>query len=243
MRSEITYEDKDVIVIYKPAGLATQTAKVGQPDVVSELKKHLAAETARRPAPPYLGIVHRLDQPVEGLLVFAKHKKAAAELTRQLRGQGTEGENLLNKQYYAVCCGKPLKAEGQLVDYLAKTAEGKAAVVPEDAPGAKRAVLHYKVLGTASAEDGAQVFLADVRIDTGRFHQIRAQMAHAGMALLGDVKYGGGAATELSRRLGVRTVALCAYRLSLRHPVSGETLTFTVRPRGSVFSRFDRLPT
>lgn len=237
MQSEITYEDKDVIVIYKPAGLATQTAKVGQPDVVSELKKHLAAETARRPAPPYLGIVHRLDQPVEGLLVFAKHKKAAAELTRQ------GAENLLNKQYYAVCCGKPLKAEGQLVDYLAKTAEGKAAVVPEDAPGAKRAVLHYKVLDTASAEDGTQVFLADVRIDTGRFHQIRAQMAHAGMALLGDVKYGGGAATELSRRLGVRTVALCAYRLSLRHPVSGETLTFTVRPRGSVFSRFDRLPT
>lgn len=236
MEPEILYEDKDIIVINKPAGLATQTAKIGQPDVVSKLKKHLASKSSGQ---PYLGIVHRLDQPVEGLLVFAKHKKAAAELTGQLRGQEPGGENLLNKHYYGVFCGKSAKTEGRLVDHLVKTTEGKAAVVRENAPGAKRAALHYKVLCTAAAEDGTHVSLADIRIDTGRFHQIRAQMAHAGMALLGDAKYGDEAVMECSRRLGVMTVALCAYSLTFRHPVSGKPLQFTIRPRGGIFSRFD----
>lgn len=239
MEPEILYEDKDIIVINKPAGLATQTAKIGQPDVVSKLKKYLASKASGQ---PYLGIVHRLDQPVEGLLVFAKHKKAAAELTGQMRGQEPGGENLLNKHYYGVFCGKPDQSEGRLVDYLVKTTEGKAAVVRENAPGAKRAALHYKVLCTAVAEDGMPVSLADIRIDTGRFHQIRAQMAYAGMALLGDAKYGDEAIVERSRRLGVKTVALCAYCLAFRHPVSGESLQFTIRPRGGSFSRFD-LPT
>lgn len=236
MEPEILYEDKDIIVINKPAGLATQTAKIGQPDVVSKLKKHLASEASGQ---PYLGIVHRLDQPVEGLLVFAKHKRAAAELTGQLRGQEPGGENLLNKQYYGVFCGKPDETEGRLVDYLIKTTEGKTAVVRENAPGAKRAALHYKVLCTEAAEDGMPVSLADIRIDTGRFHQIRAQMAHAGMALLGDAKYGDAAVMERSRRLGVKTVALCAYCLTFRHPVSGESLQFAIRPKGGIFSRFD----
>lgn len=236
MEPEILYEDKDIIVINKPAGLATQTAKIGQPDMVSKLKKYLAPEASGQ---PYLGIVHRLDQPVEGLLVFAKHKKAAAELTGQMRGQEPGGENLLNKQYYGVFCGEPDQSEGRLADYLAKTTEGKAAVVRENIPGAKRAALHYKVLCTAAAEDGMPVSLADIRIDTGRFHQIRAQMAHAGMALLGDAKYGDATVVERSRRLGVKTVALCAYRLAFRHPISGKPLQFTIRPRGGIFSCFD----
>ena len=236
MEPEILYEDKDIVVIYKPAGLATQTAKIGQPDAVSKLKKHLASEASGQ---PYLGIVHRLDQPVEGLLVFAKHQKAASELTGQMRRQEPGGENLLNKHYYGVFSGKPNVAEGQLVDYLVKTTEGKAAVVPENAPGAKRAALHYNVLYTVAAEDGMPVSLADIRIDTGRFHQIRAQMAHAGMALLGDAKYGDAAVMERSRRLGVKTVALCAYCLAFRHPVSGEPFRFTIRPRGDIFSRFE----
>lgn len=236
MEPEILYEDKDIVVIYKPAGLATQTAKIGQPDAVSKLKKHLASGGSGQ---PYLGIVHRLDQPVEGLLVFAKHQKAAAELTGQIRRQEPDGENLLNKCYYGVFCGKPDRTEGQLVDYLVKTTEGKAAVVPENAPGAKRATLHYNVLYTVAAGDGMPVSLADIRIDTGRFHQIRAQMAHAGMALLGDAKYGDAAIMERSRRLGVKAVALCAYGLVFRHPVSGEPLQFTIRPKGDIFSRFD----
>ena len=125
MRTEILYEDKIIMVIRKPAGLAVQSAGIGQPDVVSELKSHLAKlpDTGRLgpgKGEPYLGIVHRLDQPVEGVLVFAKEKKSAAVLTKQLSA-GT-----LNKQYYAVLCGYPDASEGELVDYLRK--EGSVAV-------------------------------------------------------------------------------------------------------------------
>ena len=124
MRTEILYEDKIIMVIRKPAGLAVQSARIGQPDVVSELKSHLAKlpDTGRLgpgKGEPYLGIVHRLDQPVEGVLVFAKEKKAAAALTKQL------SDGTLNKHYYAVLCGYPAVAEGELVDYLRK--EGSVA--------------------------------------------------------------------------------------------------------------------
>ena len=142
MKTEMIYEDKDLLVIRKPAGLATQSAGVGQADVVSELKNYLA-RTSGSKGQPYLGIIHRLDQPVEGLLVFAKNKNAAAALTKQLGGQ--ENSGLLNKQYYAVICGKPLSKEGQLVDYLMKE-DNLAKVVtgqPSQSAQAKKAVLQY----------------------------------------------------------------------------------------------------
>lgn len=230
MRTKIIYEDAHIIVAHKSAGLATQTAKVGQADMVSELKNYLAA--AQKGKPPYLGIIHRLDQPVEGLLVFAKNKQAAAALTKQL-GNGT-----LNKQYYAAICGKPSAEAGELVDYLYKdmVKEGKALVVTgrqQDYPDAKKAVLQYRIIKELSTEP--PIFLADIHIDTGRFHQIRTQMAHAGMPLLGDSKYGTEASKELSWELGVRNVALCAYAIDLLHPVSGKKLCFTAEPEGKAF--------
>ena len=165
--SRIIYEDDQVLVYHKAAGLATQSAKIGQPDVVSELKKYLAGQGAgagtdsngagakgvqgrgttngnKTVTEPYLGIVHRLDQPVEGLLVFAKTKAAAANLTKQLEAGS------LNKQYYATVCGKPEAEAGELVDYLLK--EGNLAkVVSQDTPGAKKAVLQYKVMQSTVA--------------------------------------------------------------------------------------------
>ena len=147
MKTEILYEDNSILVIRKPAGLAVQSAGIGQPDVVSELKSHLAKlpDTGRLgpgKGEPYLGIVHRLDQPVEGVLVFAKEKKSAAVLTKQLSA-GT-----LNKQYYAVLCGYPDASEGELVDYLRK--EGSVAVAvtgrEKNFPDAKIAKLHYSIL-------------------------------------------------------------------------------------------------
>lgn len=242
MKTEMIYEDKDLLVIRKPAGLATQSAGVGQADVVSELKNYLA-RTSGSKGQPYLGIIHRLDQPVEGLLVFAKNKNAAAALTKQLGGQ--ENSGLLNKQYYAVFCGKPSDKEGVLVDYMYKGTDGKAVVVKkksvtessEGQRGAK-AVLHYRILQTVIISTGEELSLADINIETGRFHQIRAQMANAGMALLGDVKYGDEETKECSAKLGVRTVALCAYKLSFIHPVSGETLSFETKPETKGFSFF-----
>lgn len=228
MRTKIIYEDAHVIVAYKPAGLATQTSKVGQADMVSELKNYLSA--SQKGKSPYLGVIHRLDQPVEGLLVFAKTKQAAAVLTKQL-AQGT-----LNKQYYAVICGNPTAEEGELVDYLYKDAAGKAVVVTgqqEQYPEAKKTVLQYRILKKLSTEQS--IFMMDIHIDTGRFHQIRAQMAHAKMPLLGDSKYGNEESLACSREKGVRNVALCAYSVVLNHPITGKELSVQVEPEGKAF--------
>lgn len=232
--SKIIYEDEQVLVYHKPAGLATQSAKVGQPDVVSELKKYLAAKGTqgagdtkatksgagkasgtKSGAEPYLGIVHRLDQPVEGLLVFAKTKAAAAHLTKQLEAGS------LNKQYYATVCGKPEAEAGELVDYLLK--EGNLAkVVSQDTPQAKKAVLQYRVV------ESADISRLDIHIDTGRFHQIRAQLAHAGWPILGDSKYGTVKSLEISRRQDIRNVALFAYKLEFIHPKTGKKCEYNI---------------
>lgn len=247
MRTEILYEDKDILVVYKPAGLAVQTARAGQPDVASELKNYLAST--------YLGIVHRLDQPVEGLLVFARHQKAAAALTRQLQKQ--DGEGSLHKQYLGVLWGWPDAGEGTLVGEMYKDAAGRAVVLDcagkvqgekgggKSFPGnaaagtAKKAVLHYKILAGREVDGDSRakgICLAEITIDTGRFHQIRAQMAHAGHPLLGDMKYGTEDSCRLSGHLQVKNVALCAYKLDFIHPVTGEILCFQVEPRGRAFS-------
>lgn len=231
-KMRVVFEDKEIIVVYKPAGLATQTAKIGQPDLVSEIKNYSHAS--------YLGVVHRLDQPVEGLLVFGKTKEAAAALTKQL-GQGT-----LNKQYYAVICGRTEPESAELVDFLYKTKENRAELVPSEQAaewGAKKAVLQFKILEKQDilldADDGkATIALADIHIDTGRFHQIRAQMAYAGMPLLGDGKYGDERSRDISRKLGVRNVALCAYTLELCHPVTGKRMVFAAAPSGMIFEKF-----
>lgn len=248
MQTQIVYEDEAVLVIRKPAGLATESAGIGQKDVVSELKNYVAKKNPGKM--PYLGVVHRLDQPVEGLLVFAKTKKAAENLTAQL-GKGT-----LKKEYLAVVCGKVPENTGRLVDYLAKEkgmavvkdaadaqsekdadaqAKKDADVQSEKAadPQAKKAVLTYM----KKAETEKFTLLA-VQIETGRFHQIRAQLSHAGFPILGDEKYGSEESKELSREKKIRFTALCAASLSFRHPVTGKTMAFTQTPQNPAFADF-----
>ena len=240
MQTQIVYEDEAVLVIRKPAGLATESAGIGQKDVVSELKNYVAKKNPGKM--PYLGIVHRLDQPVEGLLVFAKTKKAAEDLTTQL-GKGT-----LKKEYLAVVCGKVPENTGRLVDYLikvngmavvkdaadAKTEKDVDAQAEKAAdPQAKKAVLTY----TKKAEIEKFTLLA-VQIETGRFHQIRAQLSHAGFPILGDEKYGSEESKELSREKKIRFTALCAASLSFRHPVTGKTMAFTQAPQNPAFADF-----
>ena len=230
MQTKIIYEDAHILVAHKPAGLATQSAKVGQPDMVSELKNHLAKQgNKEKSGAPYLGIVHRLDQPVEGLLVFAKTKEAAGKLTAQLAG-GT-----LNKQYYALVCGKPGEESGELVDYLRKDGNLAQISTAQDKE-AKKAVLQYKVLSGKELEGGGYCTLLDIHIDTGRFHQIRAQLANSGWPILGDGKYGSEVSINLSKGLHIRNVALYAYRLELKHPITGKVLEVTIEPTMQLLS-------
>ena len=245
MRSKIIYEDNDILVIQKPAGIAVQTAQVGRIDVVSELKKYLGKN-------PYLGVIHRLDQPVEGLLVFAKNPKAAANLSAQLTKED------FCKEYLAVVCGKPETDSGELVDYLVKDGSVARVCVPGEVqstgqnPGQengkvtggakadvpKRAVLHYERKETQEIA-GEEISLLKIRLETGRFHQIRVQLSHAGHAILGDTKYGSEKSRQVSAEAGVRNTALCAYRLCFRHPVQKKVLEYVVTPVGEAFAGFE----
>lgn len=232
LKTTIIYEDRHILVCCKPSGLAVQTARVGQQDMVGELKNYLKS--------PYLGIVHRLDQPVEGLLVFGKTREAAESLSGQLTG-GT-----LNKEYYAVVTGTTVLGNGILVDDLVKdAASGAARIVTGHKPlpsGAKKAVLQYRVAECVPCAVGqvqnVLLSLLTVHIDTGRFHQIRVQLAGAGSPILGDQKYGNSLSRNVSGELGIRYPALCAYHLEFRHPVDGRHMRFEIEPQGEAYAFF-----
>lgn len=235
MKKYIVYEDRDILIAYKPAGIATQTARLGQQDMVSELKNYLSGQPQYRgKGEPYLGLVHRLDQPVAGILVFGKTKEAAASLSRQI------AEGKLHKYYYAVIYGRPEKEKGTLRDYLYK--DGKtnmSCIVAEDFPQAKKARLSYRCVNTLMAlEMQEEISLMEIELFTGRHHQIRVQMAHAGMPLLGDSKYGSEEDKEFSRQIGVKNVALCAFRLQFIHPATGKNMKFERMPEEEIFLPF-----
>lgn len=213
----IIYEDPHILVCHKPAGMAVETKQLNQKDLESILKNYLSESSDGKSV--YLATVNRLDQPVEGLILFAKTKKAAAELNRQLT------QNLITKEYIALLSAIPKQAEGTLKDYLLK--EGKrnlSSVVSPGTENSKLAELSYQLLNTD--ENTACV---RIQLKTGRHHQIRAQFAHMGCALLGDIKYGGTQAANL---------CLCSFHLSFIHPVTHKNMDFSVCPDNPMFSKF-----
>lgn len=211
---EIIYEDTDIIVCRKPAGLPVQSARIGASDLESVLKNYLARSGRSN---PYLAVIHRLDQPVEGLLVFAKTPAAAKNLNRQLTGSG------FGKYYLARVCGVPSPAEGTLENYMVRDGRTNTSrICAKDTPGAKLARLHYKTEKVFAKTDSVTSLLK-IRLDTGRHHQIRVQMAHIGCPLAGDRKYGDGESAE--------SLGLCAYRLEFRHPSTGENMIFKLPGR------------
>lgn len=267
-QNRILYEDQDIIVWHKPAGIATQTSRTGQADMVSETVNYLVHmqrdsvpekggsggwRNVKAQKVPYVGVIHRLDQPVEGILVLAKNKSAAAALSRQITEEQTE------KYYYAIVGGHHYKKEGVLEDYLLKDGRtNTSSVVPPEVKGAKRAVLHYEILaeGVAESETGAErcegencgdseapvtykIALARIRLYTGRHHQIRVQMSSAGMSLLGDYKYADAKAIRISEQMQIKDIALCAYWLSFLHPGTKKRMEFRIKPEGRSFLRTD----
>ena len=226
MQLEIIYEDKDILVCFKPAGVATQTAKFSNQDMVSLLKNYLAKQTGSKS--PYVGVIHRLDQPVSGLLVFGKNQKAASLLSKQIQ----DGD--ANKDYIALCEGTLEEKNGTLVHYLEKDSETKLAEVvseeeynklykEQDGTSHKKAILGYEV-----EKEFGDSSIIKVHLQTGRFHQIRAQFSYIGHALLGDTKYGTVMSREISMKKRINKIALCAYRLVLKHPVTGKEMEFVL---------------
>ena len=233
-KPELLYEDTELLVCHKPAGMATQSARVGSMDVESFLKNHIYQTTKK---PPYLAVIHRLDQPVEGILVFAKTPAAAKELNQQLQS------HQFRKDYRAFVSGTVPTKSDTLTDYLVK--DGKtntSAVCNAKTPGAKKAVLEYQVVSdtanasTANASSEASpkaTFLStytqlEIHLQTGRHHQIRVQLAHLGCPILGDKKY------DPAQKPNVfsdrRQIALCAFHLEFRHPKTKKQMTFTIEP-------------
>ena len=205
----ILYEDIDIFVLYKPSGLAVQSARPSVPDMMSMLRSELM-ERGERSA--RLGLVNRLDQPVEGILLVGKNEKAAADLNRQIQDHiHTE------KWYQALVCGKLSPKEGTLVDYLLKDGRTNTSrIVPEGTKGGKRSVLRYETLQEREGKS-----LLRIRLLTGRHHQIRVQLAHAGAPIAGDLKYGAADAGQL---------CLCAFKMTFLHPRTRERMSFEVEP-------------
>ena len=211
MSLEILSEDEEILVCHKPSGVPVQTAKLGAMDLVSEIRNYLKS--------PYLGVIHRLDQPVQGILVFGKTHSAAKELNRQLQVSGGFG-----KYYQAILCGEPGERTGVLEDYLVKDAKTNTSRVcrPTEV-GAKRARLFYEVLETF-AHAGQIYSLVNIKLDTGRHHQIRVQMANMGCPIWGDTKYG----QQKQNQGSWQKIALCAYRLEFEHPKTKKPMQFAV---------------
>lgn len=233
MNYKIIYEDKDIIVCHKMAGVPVQTGKIGAIDLVSELKNYLMKSAKEKPVKePYLGVVHRLDQPVEGVILFAKNQAAAGALSKQL----TTG--IMNKCYYAVAAGVPDKGkeQGTLTDYLMKDNKTNSSFVTTKDKG-KESKLEYTFINQVAAGDKTYA-LYDIHLLTGRHHQIRVQMANANLPLLGDKKYGSDFSSALSTELHVKNVALCAYKSEFTHPLTKKKMEFKIHPEGQIFQQF-----
>jgi len=254
VRSKIIYEDEEIIVVHKPAGLAAQTSKIGEQDVVSEMKNHIASENKEKQdhkkqnrlsqGTPYIALINRLDQPVEGIVLLGKTENAARELSRQIQ------THEMVKKYYAVISGKIPMEEKTLIDHMRKNPKTNMSEIVENSKekDVKRAELTYQVLEYVDNKieigmDCVQytASLADITLKTGRHHQIRLQMAHAGMPLLGDGKYGSRESIELSRKIRQREIALCAYHLSFVHPGTKKKMDMEIKPEGALFHIFPRI--
>ena len=164
----ILYEDDQIIVVEKPAGIESQSSRTFEPDMVSEVKKHINSLSPKK-GDPYVGVIHRLDKPVGGILVFGKTKEAAGALSKQISEHQTE------KRYLAVVCGKPVENFGTYVDYLWKDGKNNISkIVDKGITDAKRAELSYRVLAELEGE-GGPLCLMEIDLKTGRHHQIRVQ--------------------------------------------------------------------
>jgi 23S rRNA pseudouridine1911/1915/1917 synthase len=256
----ILYEDKDIIVVEKPYGVSSQTERGTSQDMVSMLMNYFYENTAEKSKAPYVGVVHRLDKNVGGVMVYGKTKAAAAKLSSQI------SERSAVKKYFAVFfCPERIEKEGCMSDFLIRDGRTNTSRVASETERncseAKKAELTYKIIGEAKLNTAGEknknanfiqavkngeanesteitaphIGLADISLGTGRHHQIRVQFAHRGCPLVGDRKYG----AEENRDIDSRNVALYCYSMTIKHPATGKIMTFENKPQTDVFKIFD----
>jgi 23S rRNA pseudouridine1911/1915/1917 synthase len=203
----VLYEDNHLIAVFKPAGVLSQGDKTGDKSILDDAKQYLK-EKYHKPGNVFLGLLHRLDRPVAGIVLFAKTSKGAARLSEQFR------QHTVKKTYQALVLGKLHKEKGTLINKLGK--DEKLNKAKEYANG-EEARLHYEVI-----KSNEKYSLLQVTIETGKFHQIRAQLSLAGHPILGDVKY------KAPSPLPDKSVALCATGLSFYPATSDELVTISI---------------
>ena len=209
---DVIYEDNHILVCTKPQNIATQADISGDEDMLTKVKKYIK-EKYNKQGNVYVGLVHRLDRPTGGVMVFAKTSKSAGRLCEQIQ------DGTFKKKYYAVVNGKPRLGEATLKNYLKKDEkENIVKIVPQTISGAKYAELNYKTLETYQDKYS----LVDVKLKTGRSHQIRVQLAYNGNSIYGDAKY--------SKRILGQNLSLWAYSLEFVHPTTKQKMTFKVLP-------------
>lgn len=210
---KVIYEDNHIIVVEKPANIPSQGDKTGDLDMLTIIKAYLK-EKYNKPGNVYLGLVHRLDRPVGGVMVFAKTSKAAARLSEQVR------EKVFKKKYLVIVNGKFEEKKGTLKDYLLKNERlNKSRVVEEETKNSKYAELDYEVLKYDKEQN---LSLLKINLHTGRHHQIRVQLSSRDHSIYGDAKYNG--------RGSARQLYLWAYELTIQNVISKEEMTFTAIP-------------
>jgi len=226
----ILFEDNHIIVVIKPFNQLTQSDKTADKSLFEAVKSYIK-EKYKKPGNVYLGLIHRLDRPVMGIVVFAKTSKAAARLSKQLR------EGKITKKYYALCECRDIINHGStennwstLVNYIKKNPNKNiVSIIDQPHPGYKEAILKFRSLKHLPVRTGhdlsrhkhSQIF--DINLLTGRSHQIRAQLSHLGYPIIGDLKYGA------DQPLPDKNIGLVNYSLSFLHPISNRQLTFQIK--------------
>lgn len=202
---KVVYEDNHIIIVSKRSGEIVQGDKTGDKTLADEVKAYIKEKYAK-PGNVFLGITHRLDRPVWGLVVFARTSKALARLNDMFR------EGNVNKTYWAICQNAPEVPEATLTHWLTRNErQNKSYAYDKEVPGAKKAVLHYRTIGKSE-----KYTLIEVKLMTGRHHQIRCQLAKIGCPIKGDLKYG----ARRSNPDG--SISLLARKIEFAHPVSKE---------------------
>ena len=222
IEDRILYEDNHLLIVNKEPSEIVQSDKTGDVCLLDDVKSYIK-EAYNKPGNAYAGLVHRIDRPVSGAVIFAKTSKALSRMTLKIK------EREFSKTYLAIVRNKPPQDAGELSNYMIKNeAQNKSYIVSSNTRGAKLAQLRYRVIGSSDS-----YYLLEVELITGRHHQIRAQLAHIGCPIKGDLKYG------FPRSNPDASISLHAYRLQFEHPTTKNPITVTApKPAGSPWDFF-----